>query len=880
MELMVLFVCLLTFLLCGAIILVVSWMGSKERSYEEAVEETKKKCVSPSAGGSAVNGSKKKKESKAKTVRAGKKGTRKEDLSEEETPKKKEEEEEEMMIEVETPSLSASAPPKEEHIPQPKAQKKSKKTQSASPKEEKRGWGEPWSVSEILCMVKKTSMDEGECQHMIDVLLNKQVGQTSTAGAWVQNSNSSSSFSASSSSSSSATSVKSLQKQLQEKESELTEWNSRVKSISDKLVQLRQELNSATIVANNSTRLMDEMRSKHEKEMSALQLSHQQSLDNRVKECTLIQSRLTTQLAKTQELENQLSQIAPTQQPTTLDASLNQEVEELKLAKSELESRITQLTSQVNQFKETENKLEEKLSTNQKISEEVSNSQNDKINELKSYIVSLEASSQASDESSNVIAKLTKTVQELSNSKKDMELKTSETQLSLDSLIISIKDKESEVARLIEENDRLSEQLASAVERPKAEGQEDNCDVNSVQEEINSGRSWENMYESVLNEKENMVKAHESVISAMKTEIDSIKTQANGFAEELEAQRNKNNELREKNWKAMEAVKTAEEKLLAKSKHDIQATNAVSQAQEKLIDEQKQFLSRLLPTAEIPTSDYGTWMSFFEKEFNKTLDNYRLTVNESASTISKLEKQVSDYKSIITDTENMLHQLESSVESEEKNWEHRMRIKEIELDEVKQDKNRLSEKNSALDESINVVKQAEEVTQDYALFILDQKRISNYMQVKLHELQEKLGSEEKEKKELLLRISQLNSLESENSKLNEELSILKSINSDMGERVAKMDLIVNSGQEALQHEQRTVLVMRDQIHNLNKNSTEPHAENGQSLNGKSVNGGSNNNDTAQINGDTYEESIDSLNSLQNIKKKKKKRKAKKDTPKD
>lgn len=59
--------------------------------------------------------------------------------------------------------------------------------------------------------------------------------------------------------------------------------------------------------------------------------------------------------------------------------------------------------------------------------------------------------------------------------------------------------------------------------------------------------------------------------------------------------------------------------------------------------------------------------------------------------------------------EKMLHELQSNVESEEKVWKDRLSSKDNELNKVKTDLDELSKKNQALNESLKVVKQAEEV---------------------------------------------------------------------------------------------------------------------------------------------------------------------------
>ncbi len=70
--------------------------------------------------------------------------------------------------------------------------------------------------------------------------------------------------------------------------------------------------------------------------------------------------------------------------------------------------------------------------------------------------------------------------------------------------------------------------------------------------------------------------------------------------------------------------------------------------------------------------------------------------------MEQLEKQVSNYKSVLAETEGMLKSLQASVESEESGWKDKLKEAEAEREELRA-------KNAALEESLKVVGQAEEV---------------------------------------------------------------------------------------------------------------------------------------------------------------------------
>ena len=94
------------------------------------------------------------------------------------------------------------------------------------------------SPRDLLQAVKKTWLDETEAQQLIDALLNKQAGGTGGASAnsgWVE----------SGTAKGQAGELRALQKRLDERSSALEEEVARNKSITNKMHDLRQELNQA-----------------------------------------------------------------------------------------------------------------------------------------------------------------------------------------------------------------------------------------------------------------------------------------------------------------------------------------------------------------------------------------------------------------------------------------------------------------------------------------------------------------------------------------------------------------------------------------------------------------------------------------------------------
>merc|ERR1711874_676768 len=99
-----------------------------------------------------------------------------------------------------------------------------------------------------------------------------------------------------------------------------------------------------------------------------------------------------------------------------------------------------------------------------------------------------------------------------------------------------LSGKEKELARLIDENERLSEQVASAVERPQADGQADdqNGDVNGISEDVPVGKE-----KDLLEKLENLTVEHNKLIAKQKVDLGYEKE----LRERLESLTSENKEL-------------------------------------------------------------------------------------------------------------------------------------------------------------------------------------------------------------------------------------------------------------------------------------------------------------------------------------------------
>ncbi|XP_054929225.1 uncharacterized protein [Dermacentor andersoni] len=300
-----------------------------------------------------------------------------------------------------------------------------------------------------------------------------------------------------------------------------------------------------------------------------------------------------------------------------------------------------------------------------------------------------------------------------------------------------------------------------------------------------------------------LVQAHEAAVEELRRELDD--------------QRAKNNDLRTKNWEAVEAMRAAERKAeaqaasLTKELEVLKAshTKDVESLQRRLLDEhqkkERELLERLLPAIKVDARlSHSEWLVHFEREVHQWQKRQQQQQQQqhqrgmgdhqppSASTQSqtsgaledaerlqqlaqanaKLDKEVSHYKQVLSQTEDILQNLQRSVEEEEKRWHekeeghHKERLLwQQQLTQAQAEASQqkitgptereqwLEERCAVLEADLRQLHGLQETTSEvcgvqFAFSCLERTlpSIVNEMQAKLKELQAKLQDEEGEKK--------------------------------------------------------------------------------------------------------------------------------------
>ncbi|XP_069588996.1 kinectin isoform X18 [Ranitomeya imitator] len=162
----------------------------------------------------------------------------------------------------------------------------------------------------------------------------------------------------------------------------------------------------------------------------------------------------------------------------------------------------------------------------------------------------------------------------------------------------------------------------------------------------------------------------------------------------VEQQRKKNNDLREKNWKAMEALSSTEKMLQERVNK-----TAKERPQNAGENEIREILQKIFPKVSVSSNlRHNEWVQEFEKaakvclnengdrETVKALEQ-KLKEGEEIHTLLQLECE--KYKSVLAETEGILQRLQRSVEEEEGRWKVKLEESENELKELLKEKEHL-----------------------------------------------------------------------------------------------------------------------------------------------------------------------------------------------
>ncbi|XP_049826957.1 kinectin isoform X6 [Schistocerca gregaria] len=684
------------------------------------------------------------------------------------------------------------------------AARKKKKSELAT-LQQMNGENETVNVSLLMSLLRKAELSRTEVQGMIELLLNKQ-GSGAASSEWIEGRQDP---------------VVKLKKQLAEKEKALAEEQEASLAFQNKLKEVRSEYNAERSRLNHSCRQLEEALVAKQNESQALaarlqhthdtavaekqQMSQQlQQLQSKLNEERLSVRKLQEEQAKSQSVQDQLlnqhqqyemhisrlteqqqesetaykSQIAQLHAQLQEAANVNAEFQaqhEEKIAENKMlmdriacsEGQVLHLEQQLAHFKEAADhsqeiscQLEETRVINAELERRLQHAQQREVelqyenNKAKESYESLNTKYASLVEIGNEVNKLRSENEKLAEqlvSLNDARLEAQRLQEEngvLQTQLSNFVALQKEVEQLREENESLAAHVTAMTERPAAEGRE-NGDNSYIEEKQSVSKAEElnkepESYQSIeLIKLSSELKEKTSLLEKLNLEIINFKTDVSRLKDELEHQRSKNDEM-------------ASEIRLQQ-----QTTTRL-------------LLQRIFPSIKIDGDEvHEKWVEKFEKEAHSLISKLQSQKQDlgpdfgsrnNSSMFIELEKQnsqltalVSHYKNIIDDTEGMLNKLQKHVEQEETRWRQQIQQKETELDQLREERDRLlafKENASGPEEAAREVcgvefafscieKSLPVIISEYAV-----SAISLLMQTKLKDFQEKLEKEQEEKLKL------------------------------------------------------------------------------------------------------------------------------------
>ncbi|KAJ8942327.1 hypothetical protein NQ318_005319 [Aromia moschata] len=503
-----------------------------------------------------------------------------------------------------------------------------------------------------------------EVQLLIDLLLNKQLEAPAVIDDWSEGK---------------SDPVQKLKRQLAEKEKALAEEQEALLGVQTKLKEIRAEQQAEKSQLQQKVRGLEEA-------MQAKQIELQAS-NNRSQVSTQkvqqLQTELNAEILKARALveENaalqmQIQQfdvrLTQVQETDGVIAKLRADVEELSTQNQQLQLDLQQSSTEkehqqhfIIQLGDLEKSLKQQLQQigvcNSTTGEESGDSP------------------QARNDWKIEISNLNTALQQQFEEKRRLEHAVDQAKEELDRANKENMESIKIIAQLRSELQQLKDEHISRLNGSSKENKAHEIEILNLTNELTSVRSELSSYKTEVQQIEKKYKA----------ELESSHDRCAKIENELEEQKAKNNELRTKNWKVMEALNAAESRSkagTASKQTELNVDKLTSEIRAKEQDSQKQFIQRLFPDIgalkAVSSEDWQT-------EFGKLIGSYVTDLKkqqkapapppEKSKDVSELQAQLRHYKNIIDDTEGTLNKLQSHIEKEEINWRNQIVAKEAEI---------------------------------------------------------------------------------------------------------------------------------------------------------------------------------------------------------
>ncbi|XP_066550666.1 kinectin isoform X2 [Amia ocellicauda] len=381
----------------------------------------------------------------------------------------------------------------------------------------------------------------------------------------------------------------------------------------------------------------------------------------------------------------------------------------------------------------------------------------------------------------------------------------------------SIKTQLQELQKLLSVKEEEMQTLQRAVQERATEAAERELQLQALREEssVLRGQMEEQQVQTSAPSQELL-----TALAEKDRHLAEVQSELAELRESLELHRKKNNELREKNWSAMEALSATESVLqgkLGKITKESQKTLAAVEAQSRDV------LHRLFPSVPLPhKQNHQEWLQEFEsaaKEVvmgteHKDTKGLEEKLRESEEVQKILQKDCETYKKVLAETEGILQRLQNSVEQEESRWKVKLEASQNELKpmcakvaDLEREVDRLGAESGEVEnlrqERQHLEAELERAERESATYVTEVRELKDL----LTELQSKLDGSYTEavrqneelnvlKTQLNMTLSKLETEESERQKVAGDLykaqQSLDLIQAEILKESGQMDLIENS----------------------------------------------------------------------------------------
>ncbi|XP_040457156.1 kinectin isoform X9 [Falco naumanni] len=281
----------------------------------------------------------------------------------------------------------------------------------------------------------------------------------------------------------------------------------------------------------------------------------------------------------------------------------------------------------------------------------------------------------------DTIAQLTSKVQELEqqNLQQLQQVPAASQVQDLESLLKAEEEQMKKLKAVVEEKEREIASQVKQLQDVQKENESFKVQIQELKQENCKQASLAVQSEELLQ----VVAGKEKEITSLQNELAS---QRNAF----EQQRKKNNDLREKNWKAMEALASTEKLLQDKVNKTAKEKQQHLEAAEA---ETRELLQKLFPKVSLPSNvSHSEWMRGFEKMAEEYLREasgsedvkaMEQKLKEAEEMHILLQLECEKYKSVLTETETIFQRLQRSVEEEESKWKIKVEESQKELKQMR-----------------------------------------------------------------------------------------------------------------------------------------------------------------------------------------------------